>query len=117
MIRLSLPWMPSALRPNGNKGSWRKKHTATQLYRSVCDVECREQGLGKLDPDIRPHLTLTFHQPTNARADLDNHLAAAKALVDSISNIIGIDDYHFSFEIHRGTTIKGGRVIVTVTER
>lgn len=113
-MKVELPWPPSALRANSHK-HWRSRQTAAKLYKSICLIDLREQGLGKLGLD-KLHLTLVFHQPDKRRADLDGHLSAAKWGIDAIAETVGIDDQHFGFTILRGEPVKGGKVVATLSE-
>lgn len=114
MIHVTLPWPPSALRHNAHQ-HWRKRHTAAALYKSLCAIDLREQGLGKLDVD-RLHLTLTFHPPDRRRHDLDGMLSRSKWGLDCIADATGVDDYHFGLTLIRGEVVKGGRVDVAIAE-
>lgn len=116
MIEVRLPWPPSALRPNAaSPGNWRKKQTAAKLYRSVCDITCREAGLGPCGME-RAHLTITFNPPDNRRRDLDNMLASVKQGIDAVAQAIRLDDYYFNITIIRGHPVKGGSVAIAITE-
>lgn len=116
MLSCVLPYPPSALRPNAvNRQYWQKSRTAAALYKSLCAIELREQGLGKVDAD-RLHLTIQFCPPDARRRDLDNMLASVKHGIDAISDAVGVDDYHFGFTISRGPVVKGGEVRISITE-
>lgn len=115
MIQVSIPWPPSALRPNASKRHWRTKHAAAQLYKSVCVVELKEQGIGVLDVP-RLHITLNFREPNRIRRDMDNLVAQCKYALDAISGVTGVDDYFFGLTLIRGEPVKGGRVDITITE-
>lgn len=116
MIRVDLPWPPSALRPNASSpGNWRRKSEAARRFKTDCAILCRAAGLRKIDGDVRPHLTLRYCPPTRARYDMDNNLAATKAGIDAISDAIGVDDHLFDFTLVRGPVGKPGRVEVTIT--
>lgn len=114
MIQVSLPWPPSALRHNAHQ-HWRKRHVASQLYKSVCSISLREQGLGKVDAE-RLHLTMTFLPPDRRRHDMDGMLSRTKWGIDCIAELTGVDDYFFGLTLIRGEPVKGGRVDITITE-
>lgn len=114
MTSITLPWPPSSLRVNSHK-HWRSRQTGAKLYKSVCMIELREQGLGRIDCH-HMHLTIRFCPPDKRRRDLDGMLSQVKWGIDAISDTIGLDDYHFGFTLIRGDPVKGGKVIVTLTE-
>jgi len=114
MIQVELPFPPSELRHNAHQ-HWRKRHTAAALYKSVCAIDLRAQGLGKLDTD-RLHLSITFHPPDKRRHDLDGLLSRAKWAIDSIADATGVDDYHYTMDLRRGEPVKGGKVVITLME-
>jgi crossover junction endodeoxyribonuclease RusA len=115
-MRIELPWPPSALLPNAaSPGAWRRKQTAAKSFRADCAIMCRAQGLSKTHLE-KAHLTIRFCPPDRRRRDLDNMLASFKQGVDAVSEAIGLDDYHFGMTIMRGEPVKGGSVIVEVSE-
>ncbi|WP_397586786.1 hypothetical protein [Sphingobium fuliginis] len=116
MITVSLPWPPSALRPNASSpGAWRVKQTAAKRYKADCRILCIANGIEPVSLDAA-HLTIRFCPPDARRRDLDNMLASFKQGIDAISESIGIDDYRFGFTIVRGAPVKGGCVHVTINE-
>jgi crossover junction endodeoxyribonuclease RusA len=118
VITVELPWPPSALRPNAaSPGNWRKKQVAAKLYKSVCLIEIKEQGLSAyLGGSDKLHMTLRFCPPDRRRRDMDNLLAQMKQAIDAVSETIGVDDCYFNFTLMRGEPVKGGSVSVTITE-
>jgi crossover junction endodeoxyribonuclease RusA len=116
VITVSLPWPPSALRPNASSpGAWRRKQTAAKAYKADCTILCRAAGLRPVSID-KAHLTLRFCPPDRRRRDLDNMLASAKQAIDAVSESIGLDDYHFGYTILRGESVRGGAVEITIGE-
>ena len=114
MMRVALPWPPSILKPNGSHGHWARKSTAAKRYKADCAILCRV-ALDKAEAD-RAHLTIRFCPPDARRRDLDNMLAAAKHGLDAVSDAIGMDDSRFGLTLMRGEPVKGGAVIIEVTE-
>ena len=117
-VTISLPWPPTALRPNASSpGSWRKKQTAAKHYKAICLLLCRPSWLFHWDAGNFPsaHLTITFRPPDKRRRDLDNMLASFKQGIDAIAETMGVDDYHFGYTILRGEPIKDGAVDVIAT--
>lgn len=114
MIRVDLPWPPTALRPNASSpGAWRRKSEAAKAYKADCIITCRAAGLARVNVDWL-HLTLRFCPPDKRRRDLDNLLASVKHGIDAVSHVVGVDDCHFGFTILRGDPVKGGQVIITI---
>lgn len=60
-------------------------------------------------------VTLTFCPPDKRRRDLDNMLSSCKAMLDGLSDAIGVDDSEWSIHLKRGASVKGGAVHVEVT--
>lgn len=115
MIHFSLPWPPSALRPNAGARHWRAKHAAAQPYKLQCLLELSLQGVGVVDAE-RLHLTLRFCPPDRRRRDIDNLLAQMKHAIDAVSEAVGVDDYFFDITLCRGDVVKGGRVDIVIHE-
>lgn len=61
------------------------------------------------------HIDIEFCPPDNRARDLDNMLAASKALLDGVADATGIDDSLWSLSIRRGEKRKGGAVIVVIS--
>lgn len=116
MITLCLPYPPSELRPNKSRTRyWRKNADTARDYKALCQVELGDQGVGKVDA-TRLHISLTYCATDRSRRDLDADLAASKAMIDALSDALGVDDQHFSYSLFRGQPVKGGIVRVTITE-
>ena len=116
MLSLTLPYPPSDLRPNKSRTRyWRKNADASRAFKALCQVELRAQGVGKVDAE-RLHISLTYCPTNRTRRDLDADLSASKAMIDALSDALGVDDQHFSYSLFRGQPVKGGIVRVTITE-
>lgn len=88
---LTLKWFPAELRPNARVNVY-KKNSIFQQYKKYCRQEAVIlQGLQQKPIAV----TLLFTPPDNRRRDLDNCLAACKAMLDGISDAIGVDDRYF----------------------
>lgn len=118
MITVTLPWPPSALRPNkARTRHWAQNGTAAAIYKSLCAIELREQGIGKV-PCKQVALTIRFCPPDRKRRDRDGSLSAFKAGLDCLAEALGMDDDDFEpITICRGPVVKGGRVEITITEQ
>jgi crossover junction endodeoxyribonuclease RusA len=84
-------WFPKELQPNARVDKY-KKNTIFQKYKAygsniVLDlVDLKEKQI---------KVIILFNPPDKRRRDLDNCLAACKALLDGISQKIKIDDRYF----------------------
>ena len=106
---ITLPYPPAILSPNRPQ-HWAKKARAFREYKADCYFilhPFRAQLKG------RDSYSLTFCPPDRRRRDLDNCLASAKALIDAISDMAGVDDSRFKLTIAKGEPVKGGAVVVT----
>lgn len=117
MLSCVLPWPPSALRPNrARRQHWGQNATAAALYKSLCAIEFREQGIGKVDCD-RVSITLTFCPPRRGKMDRSGSLAAFKAGEDALADALGVDDDNFEpITLCRGPVVKGGEVRISIEE-
>lgn len=116
MLRIELPYPPSDLRPNKSRTRyWRKNAETARSFKALCRVELRAQGVGKIDAD-KLHISLTYCPKDRARRDLDADLSASKALIDALSDALGVDDQHFSYSLFRGEVVEGGIVRIIITE-
>jgi Holliday junction resolvase RusA-like endonuclease len=116
VINITLPYPPSELRPNKSRTRyWRKNADTARAFKALCQVELRAQGVGKVDA-ARLHISLTYCAKDRSRRDLDADLAASKAMIDALSDALGVDDQHFSYSLFRGQPVKGGAVNVVITE-
>lgn len=116
MISFTLPYPPSDLRPNKSRTRyWRANADTAREFKALCQAELGEQGIGKVEAD-RLHITLTFCPSNRRRLDLDADLSASKAMIDALSDVLGVDDQHFSYGLYRGEVVKGGLVRVIITE-
>lgn len=119
---LTLPWPPRILWPNGSKGKhWRPISDARNRQKYDTQIAAKERG-AVLMPDAVPDagpLTLHYefrHPPRAHGYDDDNAIAAMKAARDQIAVLLGVDDKRFRTVVTRGASIKGGAVVVTVSE-
>ena len=55
-------------------------------------------------------MTLIFYPPDNRRRDLDNMLAASKALIDGVAQSLEVDDSKWAISLRRGEVMQGGNV-------
>lgn len=114
LIRFALPWPPKELSPNARL-HWARLARAKKSYRSVCALRAREQGVQRVQAE-RLHVSLTFCASSKRAYDLDNALARMKAGLDGLADVLGVDDRHWSLGIRRGPIVKGGEVLVEVSD-
>jgi len=110
-MNLILPWPPTGLSPN-SRLHWAKLSKLKKTYRDACAWSAKTQGAITLT-EKRLHLTITFYAPTRRAYDLDNALASIKAGLDGLSDVLGVDDKHWSLTISKADEI-GGFVRVEV---
>lgn len=105
---IMLPWPPAKLSPNA-RTHWAVKAKAFRTYKVQCHAllaQHREALRG------RDTYALEFRPPDNRRRDLDNALSSAKALIDALALVSGVDDSRFRLTIQKGEPTKGGAVVV-----
>ncbi len=105
---IELPFPPPALSPNARK-HWAAKARAFKSYKTQCYMvlsQFRKALAG------RDSFELRFCPPDRHRRDVDNMLAAAKGLIDALSEVCGVDDSKFNLKIAKGKPVKGGVVVV-----
>lgn len=116
MISVALPWPDKALSPNAPGQHWTKKYRATKAaQRTAWALTLEALGGQKVDWSA---VALHWHfQPKTAnRIDDDNAEASCKPFRDGIAKALGIDDANFTATRSIGEPIKGGAVLVTISE-
>lgn len=114
MITVQLPWPPAVLNPN-YRSHWAPKAKAVRMARAHTAWLVLEQSRKK--PGwAKAAISLTFCPPNKRRRDLDNLIAASKAIFDGIADAIGLDDQHFIPTFRMADPVKGGAVLVTISE-
>jgi crossover junction endodeoxyribonuclease RusA len=103
---IDLPWPPRDLQPNA-RVHWTRRHRATKAAREWAHWVCHQ--LGPIEAD-QINVTLTFFPPDNRRRDIDNMLAASKALIDGVAQSLEVDDSKWAITLRRGDVVKGGNV-------
>lgn len=98
-IRVELPFPPADLTPHA-KGNWKAKAAATKRYRRLCANEAMAQGLRGISAE-RIRARITIHRP-DLRRDYQNCIAAFKAGVDGIADVIGIEDRYWAIDFCEG---------------
>lgn len=97
-ILLRAPWPPRECSPNV-RTHWAKKHRAVKSYRFAvgCFVraQLQEQNHKWVGKEPALDVLLRCTPPTQRRRDRDNMLASMKALLDTVAEELGVDDYVF----------------------
>lgn len=110
---IELGWPSRRLNPN-----FRQHHMALAKTRKQAKEatrwECIAQGIPRQICAERLVASFTFLPPDNRRRDLDNAIAACKALTDGIAAHIGVDDSKWVQTYEFGEPVKGGKVIVNL---
>lgn len=113
-MTVSLPWPSRILSPN-SRSHWAEKAKAAAKARRDSCLLCQAAGVRALPWD-RMQVELIFCPPDKRPRDLDNMLASAKSLLDGVADATGVDDSAWSLTLTRGQPVKGGEIIVVVTE-
>lgn len=115
-IAVTLPWPDKALSPNSPGVHWAKKARAAKAAYGIAWALTLEALKGeKVDwKAVRIHWL--FQPKTANRIDDDNAEAACKHYRDGIAKALGIDDANFTATRSIGSPIKGGAVLVTISE-
>lgn len=114
MTTITLPWPPKSLSPNA-RTHWGRKATAAASARSDAYCACRAAGVKNLPWD-RMHVAIEFRAPSRRPYDLDNALARSKNVLDGLADATGIDDGKWTYSMSRGEPVKGGQIVVTISE-
>lgn len=92
MTAYTFPFPPAKLTPHA-KGHWRPKAEVTREFRNRCGWLAKKQGLKPMNASTI-EATITIHRP-DRRRDYQNCIAAFKAGIDGIADVIGIDDRYW----------------------
>lgn len=122
LIQLPLP--PRGCSSNGNKGSWRKKASATKVYRTQAFWATAE--VAGLEPKVKTpvRMSLTFCTKgvrvvgLYAPRDISNAVAAFKGAQDGICDALRIPDSHQFLQLGAVTIdpTRGPFVLVEIEE-
>lgn len=116
MLTLTLPWPPRELNPNTRHAHWSKLATAKRRYRAACAIAARSQGAARIEAGELA-VSLLFVPPDRRARDLDNMLASAKALIDGLADVLGVDDSKWALTVSKSSDAQaGGFVRVEVSQ-
>lgn len=114
-MRIKFPWPHKDLSPNGRKhrmevARLKKRAKSDAFFEASAHEDCRAfRGASGV------HVDLVFLPPDRRKRDLDNMLGSCKAMLDGLSEAIGVDDSTWSLSLCRGDAVSGGAVVVTVS--
>ena len=117
---INLPWPPAQLRPNSARRShWRSNATLAKRYKDDCLIALLEQRVNRtFSASVPVEVDITFCPPSRRKYDRDGSLSAIKAGLDILAAHIGMDDDDFEpITLRRGDVIKGGLVVIILTEK
>lgn len=115
MVSVTFPWPDKGLSPNARLHRMAKAKLIKKAWGDACWLAMASLPAGKVwHTDC--HLSITFHPPDKRRRDLDNQLASCKAMLDGLASAMKVDDYGFTLTLRRGDPVKGGAVVITITE-
>lgn len=96
---IRLPYPDPRLMPNRKHGkAWQSTAKAKADQKAAAEI-CTQAALQAAGPQLfeREHipLSLLFLTPDKRHRDLDNLLAASKAILDGMAQALGVDDKRF----------------------
>lgn len=106
MRAFHLPWPYPALWPNG-RFHWAAKAKATKAYRFT--AKCLALGA-----DVSPIRVTFCPKSRGPKPDMDNCIAACKALQDGLADALRVNDRDLTVTYHMGERCKDGAVIVEI---
>lgn len=93
---IKLPFPAACLFPNRKNGThFRKTLDVKEKQKADAYFLTKQAAAGYVAPDGYIALSLLFLTPDKRVRDLDNMLAASKALIDGMARALGVDDSRF----------------------
>jgi crossover junction endodeoxyribonuclease RusA len=111
---IDLPWPDKILSPNA-RVHWAPKAKASRAARETAWALVRQTYV-HAPSWARVAVSYTFCPPDKRRRDRDNLIASMKAATDGIADALEIDDSKFETTYRMGAPVKGGAVLVTISE-
>lgn len=109
----TVPWPHKNLSPNARVSRWEKARRI-KAYRIGCGWQAKADGLRRIEAKSLD-VVITFFPPDNRRRDADNMVASIKGAIDSIADVIGVDDSKWRMSFLVGDPVPGGRVVFEIT--
>lgn len=116
MIQINLPWPSRLLHPNA-RPHWAPKARATKAARNTAWAITLEALQGRKVDWKAAKLHWVFHPKTAHDVDDDGAEGSCKSYRDGIADALGLDDKHFTATREIAAPIKGGAVIVHISEK
>lgn len=118
-LTVTLPWPDPVLNPNARAHWIVERFAKRDAKKTAWALVLQSMGrnwwayrfTGTLD------VSLIFHPPSSHRRDRDNCQASMKAALDGIAGALSVDDTTFRPVSDWGPNTKGGKVVVTITQR
>lgn len=98
MLIIRLPFPDKSLMPNKKNGTHWTKTVYCKESQKIEAYACTLDAMQKSGPQEWPEnipLSLVYMMPDKRHRDLDNLLAASKALIDGMAQAMGVDDKRF----------------------
>lgn len=114
-LHVTLPWPPRELSPNARHAHWSSLARAKRRYRAACHLEALAGHCRRMAHHTRLHLHLAFVPPDRRARDLDNCIAAMKAGLDGLADVLGVDDSRWALTAELDQSQIGGFVRVEVS--
>ena len=118
IAKLTLPWPPRILSPNGRASHWSRRNAAKVEQKRAADALAREARLhlATIPDGATIKLTATAcPKPHGPYPDDDNLISSLKAARDAIAAVMKVDDKRMQWQpVEKGERCKNGAVLVTV---
>ena len=114
---IELPWPHKDLNPNA-RVHWTKKASAAKMARdtafkiTLVTMQCLSISL---DKSKKINFVIEFYPPGKRKYDDDNLIASFKPYRDGIADALRINDVSFKTIANIKEVVKGGKVIVKLT--
>lgn len=111
-----LPFPDKSLMPNRKNGKhWSATHAAKTAQHDAAFYATKQAMQGWEAPEGNIALSLLYLAPDKRHRDLDNLLAASKAMIDGMAKALGVDDSRFKpILVDWLSGPKGGALIAAV---
>jgi crossover junction endodeoxyribonuclease RusA len=111
-VKLTLPWPPAELNPNA-RPHYMRLAKAKKQYRTECALQAMKQGACAIEAE-RLMVHLVFVPPNRKSRDDQNCMAAMKAGLDGLADVLKVDDGKWTTSYELVNDRIGGFVSVEV---
>lgn len=94
-IRVVFEWPKREVHQNYRPPHWAVKARAVKAARSEAERCCEKQGVPRLHGEESVEMRVEFYPKDRRGRDVQNVIGACKALLDGVSDWIGVDDKRF----------------------